>query len=113
MDVEPALALDAVVGRVGGRHDWRDEARERGARRLMGEALGRKDVISVQKLPRQRFGSRGRTKLPGSLPTHLPAHFVGCRGRAGAWFGQGGHTAAQLAARRVREGAGGTAGTIP
>ena len=42
----------------------------------------------------------------------MPAHFVGCRGRAAAWFGHCGHTAAQLAARRVREGARGTVGTI-
>ena len=48
--------------------------------------------------------SRGRS----THPAHVPAHFVGCCGRAAAWFGRCGHTAAKLALRRVREGARGT-----
>ena len=53
-----------------------------------------------------------RSRCRSSLPAHLPAHFVGCRGRAAAWAGHCGRTAAQLAARRVREGARGTVGII-
>ena len=47
-----------------------------------------------------------------SHPAHVPAHFVGCRGRAAAWFGHCGHTAAHLNIKRVREGAGATVGII-
>ena len=39
----------------------------------------------------QALGLRSRSR--STHPAHLPAHFVGCRGRAGAWFGQGGHLA--------------------
>ena len=52
--------------------------------------------------------SRGRS----THPAHVPAHFVGCCGRAAAWFGRCGHTAAKLALRRVREGARGTVHTL-
>ena len=56
------------------------------------------------------LGLRSRSR--STHPAHLPAHFVGCRGRAGAWFGQGGHTALHPFENQPLNRAGVTAGII-